>query len=625
MLNVSKITTRGLIFSALMMFVLSIISIAIYTSSIYKKEAFQSNQRISSEFIRVTSQLATTEMLSLLDDLTTDIQSDKQLRKAFKLVLRDNDSSKTDLISMLNEPFHRRFQTAGLLSLQKIIIYDKQLNYVAESNSVAKDFSKAINADLKQVALQRSGGDRFKNLEKYWVHNNRPYLSYLVPVGGLSLKGYIEIVVDPVFNLKSVESLLGTAINISDVEGQSKYYSENWPGDKSNYVISSFVLLDSKQQTPILNIESAIESSQLIDQMDGIRNFTIMAFLIGTVIILVLVFIIQNLILIAPIKALCVELETAAEGNLAVEIDNFGVKEVHQLSNTLEYMVDRISNSIKTILQHTQMLQSASIHISEQATNTSKGVELQSIEVEQVTTAVTEMTATVNHVSQNTSLAAKTTGIANGEVSKGSQTITSSIQLINSLAVEIKQAEIQVETLKTESQNINSITDVILSISEQTNLLALNAAIEAARAGEAGRGFAVVADEVRSLASRTQESVIEIRELIERLQNGTQEVVTTMAASRETSDQAVEEVLKAGVAIKQIDNSIQQLNDMNMQIATSAEEQLTVSEEINRNINNINDVTRSNAQAVQATSKDVDSLVKEIAALETAVELFKLR
>ena len=208
-------------------------------------------------------------------------------------------------------------------------------------------------------------------------------------------------------------------------------------------------------------------------------------------------------------------------------------------------------------------------------------------EVDQVATAFHEMSATAQDVAQSAAQAANAARGADQACAEGMQVINKTTLSIEQLSCELNDAMQEVEALAGSSEKIGSVLEVIRSIAEQTNLLALNAAIEAARAGEAGRGFAVVADEVRNLAKRTQDSVEEIRQVIEGLQSGTRDVVSSMHSSHRQAQGSVGQVEQAVAALQRINQAVTVISDMNLQIASAAEEQSSVAEEISRNISTI--------------------------------------
>ncbi|WP_416465523.1 methyl-accepting chemotaxis protein [Pseudomonas sp. LFS044] len=214
-------------------------------------------------------------------------------------------------------------------------------------------------------------------------------------------------------------------------------------------------------------------------------------------------------------------------------------------------------------------------------------------EIDQVATASHEMSTTAQDVARSASQAATAAQDAESAARAGLDVINSTSERIAYLANEMNQAMSQVESLSQRSEQIGSVLDVIKSIAEQTNLLALNAAIEAARAGDAGRGFAVVADEVRSLARRTQESVEQIRDVIENLQAGTRMVVNAIGKSHTDVQDTAEQSTLALAALSRISDAVRVINDMNLQIAAAAEEQSSVAEEISRNVANVRQVTES--------------------------------
>lgn len=276
-------------------------------------------------------------------------------------------------------------------------------------------------------------------------------------------------------------------------------------------------------------------------------------------------------------------------------------------------------------------LSGASAHIGASAelmstiTNDSdSAISQQRTEIDQVATAVNEMTATIQEVARTTHSAASAAREANDEVRSGGQVVEQNIAAINSLADKVAQAADVIHGVEEDSNNIGTVLDVIKGIAEQTNLLALNAAIEAARAGEQGRGFAVVADEVRTLASRTQESTQEIETMIERLQAGSRNAVQVMDEGREQTQRSVEQVTQAGASFSTIADSVNAITDMNTQIASAAEEQSAVSEELNRSITMISEVATQTASAASQTASAGTELASLSQQLQADVSRFQV-
>ncbi|WP_372239626.1 methyl-accepting chemotaxis protein [Pseudomonas sp. L-22-4S-12] len=227
--------------------------------------------------------------------------------------------------------------------------------------------------------------------------------------------------------------------------------------------------------------------------------------------------------------------------------------------------------------------------------------------VDQVSTAATEMSSAVHEVARNAQHAADAARSAETQSREGAQVVGATIQAIRQLAHEVESASSTIQTLEQETANIGAVLAVIKGIAEQTNLLALNAAIEAARAGEQGRGFAVVADEVRALAARTQDSTKDIQQMIERLQIGVQNAVKAMHSGSEKARDSVERAAGVDGALSATGDSVARINDMAAQIATACEEQSSVTEEIARNISDIRDLSNEAAltseQSTQASAR----------------------
>ncbi|WP_409201466.1 methyl-accepting chemotaxis protein [Pseudomonas fluorescens] len=235
-------------------------------------------------------------------------------------------------------------------------------------------------------------------------------------------------------------------------------------------------------------------------------------------------------------------------------------------------------------------------------------------EIDQVATAVHEMTATAQDVARNATQAAQAASHADQAAAQGMQIVRDTSNSIGVLAIEIGKAVGVVQTLAKDSENINAILTAIRGIAEQTNLLALNAAIEAARAGEQGRGFAVVADEVRNLAQKTQKATEEIQTMIQQLQQGTRDVVRVMEDSQNRTDESVQQAAKAAEALETITQAVSVINDMNTQIASAAEEQSAVADDINRNVINIGQVANEvagGADESSAASADLTKLAEQ--------------
>ncbi|MEX6678890.1 methyl-accepting chemotaxis protein [Pseudomonas sp. W2Oct36] len=268
---------------------------------------------------------------------------------------------------------------------------------------------------------------------------------------------------------------------------------------------------------------------------------------------------------------------------------------MHRMTTNLRQLIGGLRDSVTQIASAAEQLSA----VTEQ---TSAGVNSQRTETDQVATAMNQMAATVQEVARNAEQASDAAVSASKEARDGDAVVAKAVLQIEKLATEVGYSKTAMDELKQESNKIGGVLDVIKAVAEQTNLLALNAAIEAARAGEAGRGFAVVADEVRSLAQRTQASTEEIATLIGGLHSRTAQVATTLENSRLLTDNSVELARDAGASIGNISRSISTIESMNQQIAASAEEQSAVAEEINRSVLSVRDISEQTASASEQTA-----------------------
>ncbi len=286
--------------------------------------------------------------------------------------------------------------------------------------------------------------------------------------------------------------------------------------------------------------------------------------------------------------------------------------------------LDKIHNAISRVDDASQQLTASSKELSTITEDTKTSIDNQQHETEQVATAINEMAATVGEVARNATNAASATHDADEQAIEGRKIVALSIEYIHILVDDIEEAAKVITELKSDSENIGSVLDVIQGIAEQTNLLALNAAIEAARAGEQGRGFAVVADEVRTLASRTQESTTEIKTIIDSIQIGAEKAVDAMEKGRQQVHQSVEKTTEAGVSLESITEAVAKINQMNTQIASAAEEQNSVAEEINKNISRISEYaasTANGAQTTQLASTELEGLSGQMNELMTKFKI----
>ncbi len=313
-----------------------------------------------------------------------------------------------------------------------------------------------------------------------------------------------------------------------------------------------------------------------------------------------------------------------AKGDLTVTVDIKGRDEFAWMS--WEYTCARkgFTEVVKNIISGSSHLASATEELSAITAQGSQGIARQQSEIQQVATAMVEMSATVSEVAKNAASAATEAQEADEQAKHGSLVVNETVETIHSLADEVRRTSDVIAKLKGDCNSIGTVLDVIRDIAEQTNLLALNAAIEAARAGEQGRGFAVVADEVRTLASRTQQSTQEIHEMIERLQKGSNEAVNAMEKGREKVTASVDQAAKAGEALKAITIVVDRIKSMNMQIAGAAEEQSTTTEEVNRNIVSISDVAEESASGAKKTAGSSDDLARLAVELQEQVAKFKI-
>ncbi|AUZ75682.1 MULTISPECIES: methyl-accepting chemotaxis protein [Aeromonas] len=370
--------------------------------------------------------------------------------------------------------------------------------------------------------------------------------------------------------------------------------------------------------------------AQVVEAFDSAKLSIIIALLLGLGLAGVLSTVLTRQIR-DPLVMLARQAQRIASGDLGkgelqewIRGSRFKRDELGQLGAAIDRMQGSLADLVSEIAGSVSQLSSAVEEVSAISEQSATGMARQQSEVSQVATAMNEMQSTVNEVARNTTDAMSAAKDASRTSTQGNQVVRSAISSIEEVSVKIEQAGAVVQQLEQDSNNISMVLDVIRGIAEQTNLLALNAAIEAARAGEQGRGFAVVADEVRSLAQRTQNSTAEISKMIEVLQERTAEAGSAMQLSRQQMQESVGLAREAGSSIDTINGAVTQITDMNTLIATATEEQNAVTEELNRSIVNIHNAADENALGAQQTAQACVELSKLANTLHHMTQRFTL-
>ena len=379
--------------------------------------------------------------------------------------------------------------------------------------------------------------------------------------------------------------------------------------EKSDQVVGQIV------ESTKLEVEKSVDQAQFI---------AIVVFVISGIIVLALVYFTSHSIIV-PIERVYHTINDIRRNNdLSVMIEQTGNDEVTIMISDFNSLIGDFKNLINEVNTALNTLNVATEHLSESTSATSSGMQEQLHEADMVATAATQMQATIQDISHNTEAAAKKAESTNLSAQQGRNEVDSTVKHIRDLSSSLGNASSVVSQLEKDGETIGSVLDVIRGIAEQTNLLALNAAIEAARAGEQGRGFAVVADEVRSLAQRTQESTSEIEGIINTLQQRTQEVVSIMHQCRSQGDESASQAIKAGDLLGAITEDVQTIMEMSTQIAVAIDEQSQVASEVNKNVVRIRDIAQDASEHAVNNAQTSEEVSEQARVLFAAIDKFKV-
>lgn len=351
-----------------------------------------------------------------------------------------------------------------------------------------------------------------------------------------------------------------------------------------------------------INEKGADRSGLTADQsFTSGRNISIL-FIVIAVIVTVLVAVTFTRSITRPIQTLLVTTRKIADGDLRADVEISGTDELTELQTATATMLASLKGTIQHICDSSGQLASAAEQMSSITRESNSGIQRQNMETEQAATAVNEMTAAVEEVARNAVSASQSTQTSERAAHTGQERVSQTIASLERLSATVERTGVEVEGLADQAQHIAKVLDVIGSIADQTNLLALNAAIEAARAGEQGRGFAVVADEVRALAHRTQTSTREIEQMIQGIQKDSHLAVQSMKQSTQEAGSTLQIAHEAGVALDQITTSISDINERNLLIATASEQQAQVARSVDQNLVSIRDLSAQSASAAGQTA-----------------------
>ena len=408
------------------------------------------------------------------------------------------------------------------------------------------------------------------------------------------------------------------------LESRLRTLSQAGQLDELRTLLNRDLLNNSEQINQVMdalvrfNTEQTRKTNQAAaDQYSSASTLVIGLLVAATLLTFLCAFVLTRSI-VGPINEALQAAEQIAEGDLTHDIRAQGTDEAARLLRAMAKMQDKLRDTLQLIAGSATQLASAAEELNSVTDESARGLQQQNNEIEQAATAVTEMTSAVEEVARNAVSTSEASSDASRSAGDGRDLVMETVGAIERMSSDVQATAGLIVNLAEQSRDIGKVLDVIRGLADQTNLLALNAAIEAARAGEAGRGFAVVADEVRALAHRTQQSTSEIERMIVSIQGGTEQAVDSMRTSTERAESTLNIARGAGLALDTITSAVAQINERNLVIASAAEEQAQVAREVDRNLVNINDLsvqTATGAHQTSAASAELSRLAVDLSGL----------
>lgn len=622
-MSFQNISIRGLTLSVLGALAIGTIAVSLFGVNNFSATAFESQQKAIQRMVHI----ATKQAESVMHDRTIEMVEtfENELRAATKKMQKSpgDSSSISKVVDHLNDFFHQRYATTGLLSIKKLRLYDKDLNYLLKSSEGISGLDKKLPKDLLNKAKGRKGAERLKTVSSTWTTSKGSMHSMLVPIGGLRAIAYLEVIVSPEFSLQTVAEIVNLPLQIESADGTTLFESDQWQASETNDSMPiRYTYQDDLGETSL----TLIVLEDMTAFYSGINNAQMV--MVGGVVILVILGVLVSLWafnahVFKPLNNLVINMGLCADGDLSIQVKQQGLRDIQVLNTALSQLIEKLRLQVGSISQSAGSVASSAEQLSAVTEQSSAVAQRQMTENSQVTNAINEMSIAVQEVAESAVSAAKAAQDADTAAQSGRSVVNETIDSIKTLAEEVEQSTEVIKRVEGDSETVATVLDVIRDIAEQTNLLALNAAIEAARAGEQGRGFAVVADEVRTLAGRTRDSTQEIEKIIDSLQGEVRHATKSMQSGCERARAGVEQAHRAEEALLSITDAVSTIASMNDQIASAVEEQSAMSEEIKNNVDNISQLAQDSARGAVDSAQNAEELSQLALDLNQLVTHFK--
>ncbi len=542
----------------------------------------------------------------------------KQVSELKNLLMKSGmNSDQVSELSSVLASYQKSF--SGIITIQKKLGLDHKSGLHGSLRDAVHDAEKRLK-DLGNVLLlkdmyllRRREKDFLQRLDiKYQTKFNKDFSTFMRDLNTVNLNPQTQQAIRK--DMLTYQTDFHTLIKSYEEKGLSSKLGLH--GQMRNTVHQSEDLLQSLTETTTARIEDELQRSSLLN---WILSLSLLSLLV------VVIYRIATGI-IKPVQNLSQIMDHVSNHNdLTLRAEHRGKKdEISSMAKHFNKMMEEFHAMLSRVHDSASQLSSSSSQLNSASQETNERVSRQNSETEQVATAINEMTATVQEVAQHASDAADASRLADEEAHKGKNVVSANLSSIRKLADEVNNTASMLNQLSSDSENIGAVLNVIRDIAEQTNLLALNAAIEAARAGEQGRGFAVVADEVRTLAQRSRQSTQEIEEIVERLQSSAGQAVDAMQVGQTQAEESVQNAEQVGHSLDEIIRAVDAITEKNIQIASASEEQSSVAEEINRSIVNISQIAADSLSDMEQTTATSESLSDMSGQLKTLVSHFKL-